>query len=160
TLPTYHLIATTADVTACQYNSSHSGTRFWGTIVHDGTVYDHIQFNVRGEGSTYLAGKNKWRFHFNRARELRARDALGRTYARPWDALNLNACASPWAAVNRGMAGLDEAVPFRLFQLAGVPSPITHHSHLRVVDAASEAPGSNQFSGGNPSGGNGDFWGL
>lgn len=159
-LPTYHLIATSSDVTACQYNSNHSGTRFWGSLVHNGVVYDHVQFNIRGEGSTYLSGKNKWRFHFNRARELQATDHRGRPYARPWDELNLNACASPWAAVNRGIAGLDEAIPFRLFELAGVPAPLTHHSHLRVIDAASESPGSNQFSGGNPSGGNGDFWGL
>jgi len=49
------------------------------------------------------------------------------------------------------MAGLNELVPHRLYQLAGVTASNTHHVHFRVIDDAAEAP-SDQYSGG--------FWGL
>jgi hypothetical protein len=150
-LPVYHLIANGTDVVNSQYNSGYNGTRMWGTLVYDGRVYDHIQFYNRGEYSTYWSGKNKWRFKFNRGRDFRARDIYGKRYKRDWKTLNFNACASPWIPVNRGMAGMDEAVPHRLFQLAGVPSSNTHWTHLRIVDASEEAP-ADQYEG--------DLWGL
>ncbi len=159
-LPTYHLIANATDVTNSQYNSSYNGQRFLGTLVYNGVVHDHIQFNNRGEASTYVSGKNKWRFHFNTARDLDARDNWGRPYAETWDELNLNACASPWAAVHRGMAGVEEAVSLRLYELLGMASSKTHYLHFRVIDDASET-GATQFQGGDPAGVNGgDLWGL
>jgi hypothetical protein len=160
-VPTYHIIGTKADVDNCQYNSSFSETRFWGTLVYNGVVYDHVQYNVRGEGSTYLSGKNKWRVHFNTSRDFVARDNRNQPYVDTWDTLNLNGCSSAWAALNRGMAGLDEAIPFRLYELAGVPSSKTHYVHLRVIDDASDGVAGTQYQGGNPSGiTSGDFWGL
>ena len=150
-LPVYHLIADRTDVANSQYSRSSDGVRMWGTLVYDGTVYDHIQFFNRGEASTYVSGKNKWRFNFNRARDFKSKDQYGKAYKSSWKTLNLNACASPWLASNRGIAGLDEAVPHRLHQLAGVLSSSTHWLQLRVIDAESEAP-SNQYSG--------DLWGL
>ncbi len=158
-LPVYQLVANSADVTNSQYNSSYNGQRFPGTLVYEGVVYDHIQFNNRGEASTYVSGKNKWRFHFNRARDLAARDNWGRPYAETWDELNLNACASPWAAVHRGMAGVEEAVSLRLYELLGMASPKSHYLCFRVVDDASET-GPTQFQGGDPAGVSGDLWGL
>ncbi|MEZ5304671.1 MAG: hypothetical protein R3F11_29100 [Verrucomicrobiales bacterium] len=122
-LPTYHLIAEATDVTNSQYNANFDGARMWGTMVYEGKVYDHIRFYNRGEFSTYVSGKNKWRFRFNRARELQARDSWGRQYESTWDTMNLNACASPWAAVNCGMAGIEEAVSFRIFDAFAVCQP-------------------------------------
>ena len=65
--PTSPTASTTAARTACTCS---------GTLVYDGDVYDHIEFENRGEASTYVSGKNKWRFHFNRARDFEARDNL------------------------------------------------------------------------------------
>ncbi|MDA0766959.1 MAG: lamin tail domain-containing protein [Verrucomicrobia bacterium] len=150
-LPVYHLIANSTDVTNSQYIGGYDGVRMWGTMVYDGVVYDHIQFYNRGEASTYRSGKNKWRFKFNRTRDFEARDIHGKRYKTDWKTLNFNACASPWIPVNRGMAGFDEAVPQRLYQLAGVVSSNTHWVHFRVVDERSEAP-ADQYAG--------DLWGL
>ncbi|HYG24774.1 MAG TPA: lamin tail domain-containing protein [Verrucomicrobiae bacterium] len=159
-LPAYHLIANRTDVINSQYESSYNGQRFYGTLVYDGQVYDHVQFNNRGEGSTYVTGKNKWRIHFNTAREFQARDNWGQPYGIPWDELNLNAGASPWCAVHRGMAGVEEAVSFRLYELLGLASSRTHFVHFRVIDDASET-GTSQFQGGDASGVNGgDLWGV
>lgn len=152
TLPVYHLIANGPDVEKSQWDAGANRNLFFGTMVYDGRVYDHIQFHNRGQASTYVAGKNKWGFKFNAGEGFQARDLFGRKYQFPWNSFNLNACASPWAQVNRGMAGMDEAVSYRAYQLAGVPSPNTHWVHFRVVDAAEEAPGRNQYAG--------DLWGL
>ena len=54
--------------------------------------------------------------------------------------------------MNRGLAGMDEAVSFRAYQLAGVPSPNTHWVNFRVIDGAEEAPAKSQNDG--------DEWGL
>lgn len=147
----YHLIANNTDVINSQYNSSYQDTEFYGTLVYDGVVYDHVTFQVRGEYSTFVSGKNKWRINFNRGHEFAARDNYGNLYQEKWRRMNLNANASPWAPHNRGMAGLDEAVSFRIYQLAGVPAPNTNYVQFRVVDAAQEAP-ANQYDG--------DLWGL
>ena len=60
--------------------------------------------------------------------------------------------SSPWAAVNRGMAGLDESLTMRMYELAGIPSPRTHYFALRVIDDEDESNSRNQFEG--------DVWGL
>ncbi len=152
TLPTYHLIARREDVERSQWDGSANKQRFAGTMVYDGHVYDHIQFHNRGRGSIYNTGKNKWGFKFNRDEPFRARDVWGRNYPAPWSGVSLTACAAPWAQVNRGMAGMDEAVAFRAYQLAGVPSPSTHWISLRVISGTNEAPADKQYGG--------DLWGL
>ena len=126
--------------------------RFSPTLIYDGRIYAHIQFHNRGMASTYVSGKNKWGFKFNRAHDFHARDLWGRSYKQSWNSFSMNACASPWAQVNRGMSGLDEAVSFRAFQLAGVPSANTHWVQFRVIDAAEEASTKSQYDG--------DLWGL
>ncbi len=151
-LPVYHLIADADDVQRCQYRSADENRRFPGTLVYDGNVYDHIEFKVRGEFSTYQSGKNKWKFFFNRGNDFQARDNYGDRYPGGFRVMNFSACASPWVPANRGMSGLDEAVAFRMYALAGVPSPKTHHLHFRVVDEAEEAPAGDQYGG--------DLWGL
>lgn len=167
-LPVYTLIANGADVIASQYEGGADNRRFRGTFVHDGVVYDHIEFKNRGEASTYVSGKNKWRFFFNRARDLPVKDDFGRERSETWGSLTGNACASPWAAVHRGMAGIDEALSFRIHDLAGVPSPGTHYYHFRVVRGEVETPPAGvtvsdpiSTSGGLTDGQYaGDFWGL
>jgi len=148
----YKLIANSTDVTNSQYSSGSDGVHMLGTFIYDGKVYDHIEFENRGEFSTYVSGKNKWRIHFNRARRFHGRDNWGEKYDRDWSTLNLQPLSSPWAAVNRGMAGLDEAVPFRLYELCGVPSPKTHYFSFRVIDEATEVHPTDQYRG--------DLWGL
>ncbi len=150
-LPVYHLIADATDVERCQYQSSSETRRFRGTLVYDGVVYDHIEFKIRGEFSTYQCGKNKWKFFFNRGANFAAKDNYGIVYKGGFRIMNFSACASPWVPANRGMSGLDESVGFRLHGLAGVPSPRTHHVHFRVIDEEAESSGSQYDS---------DLWGL
>ena len=150
-VPVYHLIAQESDVLNCQYNSSFRNVRLPGALVYDGIVYDHIAYKVRGEASTYRSGKNKWRFYFNAGRGFEARDNFGNKYPEPLNRINVNGCASPWSPVNRGMAGLDEAVSFKMYELAGVTAPNTHLFQLRVIDRLEEAP-VDQYAG--------DLWGL
>jgi hypothetical protein len=151
-LPIYRLIAQSNDVERCQYDYTYQQQRFPGTLVYEGEVYDHIEFRVRGEGSTYTSGKNKWRFYFNRGHRFAARDNYGRDYNQKAHMINLSACASPYIPANRGMAGLEEAVSFRLFQLAGVPSSNTHWLQLRVIDTPEEMAPADPYAG--------DLWGL
>jgi hypothetical protein len=153
TLPTYHLIANERDVRRSQWDRNANRHPFFGTLVYQGRVYDHIQFHNRGQASTYVAGKNKWGIKFNPGEEFNVglMSNRGRPYAHPWSGLNLNPCASAWAPVNRGMAGMDEALSYRVYQLAGVPSPDSFWIQFRVIDAAEENP-ANQY--------NGDLWGL
>ena len=150
-LPIYHLLARAGDVTSSQYGGA-DGVHQKGTLIYDGKVYDHIDYENRGEASTYVSGKNKWRFHFNRAHRFKPRDNWGKKYGESWSKLNLQSISSPWAAVNRGMAGLDEAPAMRLYGMAGVPSPRTHYFSFRVIDASAEASGFSQYEG--------DLWGL
>ncbi|MCH8044628.1 MAG: lamin tail domain-containing protein [Planctomycetes bacterium] len=150
-LPVYHLISNNADVQNSQYVSSFKQTRFWGTIVYDGVVYDHVNYRVRGEASTYVSGKNKWRIFFNRGHRFRAVDDFGVPNKEAWSTINFSALASPWLAVNRGMAGLDEGIAFAAYELAGIPTPNTSYFQFRVIDNAAEAP-TNQYGG--------DMWGL
>src|SRR5262249_7090560 len=115
-------------------------------------VYDHIQFQVRGEFSTYQSGKNKWRLFFNRGHEFAALDDFGNPYAKRWSAINFSALASPWMPINRGMAGLDEALAFRTYDWAGIPTMYSHYFQLRVIDAVGQSDAKSQYAG--------DLWGL
>lgn len=151
-MPACHLIARREEVEQSQWDGSANKKRFYGTLVYDGRVYDHIQFLNRGKASTYVSGKNKWGFKFNEGQPFRDRDLWGRLQSNEWKSVSLTACASPWAPVNRGMAGMDEAVSFRAYQLAGVPAASTHWIQLRVISRTNEIAARNQYSG--------DLWGL
>lgn len=152
TLPTYHLIARQEDVERSQWDPRFNRRPFEGTLVYDGHVYDHVQFHNRGQGSAYLAGKNKWGFRFPKGQGFEPRDRWGRPLGVAWDSFNLNGCASAWAPVNRGMAGLDEAISYRAYELAGVPSPEVFWVHFRVIDQPAETSVDSQYDG--------DLWGL
>ena len=151
-VPVYHLIANGADINNSHYSSGSRNTRFLGSMVYDGHVYDHIEFNIRGEGSTYRTGKNKWRFRFLRGHDFEARDNFGNKYATPWKDMKVNSGSAPWNYVNRGMAGIDECITYRFFELAGVPASRTSYFHFRVIDDPTEQSAVNQY--------NGDLWGL
>ncbi|MGB1259799.1 MAG: lamin tail domain-containing protein [Akkermansiaceae bacterium] len=151
-LPVYHLIANNSDVSNSQWNGSYRNTRFEGTLIYDGEIYDHIRFNIRGQFSTYVTGKNKWRLRFNRGHYFQARDNFGNKYKSRWKDMKVNGGTAPWANPNRGMAGIDECVSYRLMGLAGVPASRTSYFHFRVVDGANEANPSDQYDG--------DLWGL
>ncbi len=152
-LPIYHLLSQEEDVLACQYNAAHNNKvyRFLGTLVVDGEVYDHMRYRIRGHGSTYNTGKNKWKWRFNRGRLFQGRDNFGNPYPEPVRTLNLSALATAWNPANRGICGLDEALAFKLWQMAGVPASHTNYFHFRVIDDAVEADPNNQFEG--------DLWG-
>lgn len=165
-IPPWHLIANSSDVINSQYNSGYDARRLYGTLVHDGQVYDHIQYSNRGIGSTYVSGKNKWVLRFNRARDFQPKDNWGRPFKETWDSVALNACASPWAAVHRGSAGVEEASSYRLFELCGVPALRTTYVHWRIIRKAEEVYPATARVSGDPLGTNiygqyaGDLWGL
>ena len=162
----WHLIANEANVMSCQFDSGSNGVLFQGTLVHRGQVYDHITYQVRGIGSTYVSGKNKWGLKFNRTHDFQAYDNWGRPYAQTWNSLGLNACASPWASVNRGAAGIEEAVSNRIYELGGVPALRTNYVHWRVIRRTAEVNPATATVSGDPLGASlkgqysGDLWGL
>lgn len=153
-LPTYHLIAKRTAVETATWTSKYRGDAYpWmGTLVHDGMVYDHISYRARGGVWRYAMGKNMWKIDFNRGHDFQARDEFGRGYGTKWRKLNLGANIQQGNFEYRGEQGMFESVGFRLFNLAGVESPKTHWSTLRIIDEAEEANPTNQFKG--------DFWGL
>ena len=69
----------------------------------------------------------------------------------PRRVVNFSSASTPWVLMNRGMAGLGEAVAYRLYELAGNPAPSTNYLQFRVIDDVEESP-SNQYEG--------DLWGL
>ena len=151
TMQIWQLITDATDHDNMLYNGASNGVRFYGTFVYDGKVYDHIQYNNRGIGSTYVSGKNKFALKFNRTRDVRVKNNWGNYFDADWNSAPVDACASPWAAVHRGMSGVEEAVGYRLYELAGMSSLRTTYLHLRVVRGANEA-GTGQYDS--------DFWGL
>ncbi|MEZ5325570.1 MAG: lamin tail domain-containing protein [Verrucomicrobiales bacterium] len=153
-LPIYHLIGQERDIRDSQYTTRYNDGvyRFLGTMVHDGEVYDHMSYRIRGHGSTYNTGKNKWKLRFNSGHYFKAHDNYGRPRNEAVKTLNWSALASPWNPANRGMAGLDEAVAFRLWQLTGTPAANTNYFHLRIIDDAVEQNPDDQYDG--------DNWGL
>jgi len=151
TLPAWHVVARREDVEQSQWDGGANKKRFFATLFANGRLYDHVQFHNRGKASTYVSGKNKWGFKFNESQPFHDVDLWARPQTNLWKSVSLTACSSPWAQVNRGMAGMDEAVSFRAYQLSGVPSSSTHWLQLRVMAQADEAP-TNQYGG--------DVWGL
>jgi hypothetical protein len=161
-LPVYHLIARAVDVDNSQYNSSYNSQQYHcsGTLVYDDEVYDNIHYRIRGTYSTYMTGKNKWKFDFNRGHYFQARDDYGDEYKEKWDKMNLGTGTCPWwqyphpGSWDQGTQGMvmNEVLGFRLYTMAGVACSTTNYLQLRIVDDAVEASPTNQYEG--------DFWGL
>lgn len=153
TLQSLHLIARAEDVQRSQWDGNFYKQKHQGTIVYRGVVYDHIQFSNRGQGSTYISGKNKWGLKFNRGHDLPLVDHDGQPFPDELDSLNLNPGGStPYIPILRGIAGLDEVLSMRAYRLAGVPSPPATWIQWRVVTGAEEVSQKDQYAG--------DLWGL
>jgi hypothetical protein len=153
-LPVYHLISKRDSVEHCTWIDQYSGSEYkWsGTLVYDGTVYDHIHYRTRGGVWRYAMGKNMWKFDFNRGHDFQAYDNFGKPYLTPWNKLNLGACIQQGDYDHRGEQGMFEAVGFKLFNLVGVQAANTHWIQFRIIDDTAEANAANQFDG--------DFGGL
>ena len=153
-LPSFHLISQESDVLDSNYNTRYntSDFRFEGTLVAGGEVYDHIRYRIRGQYSTYVSGKNKWKLKFNLGHEFQGFDQYGDPWPEKLGTLNFGTAASPWAPANRGLAGMDEALAFRLFNMVGVAAPNLSPFQLRVIDSQEEASSISQYEG--------DLWGL
>ena len=152
-LPVIHLIARKDSVEQATWRSRYQGDDYpWsGTLVYDGTVYDHIHYRARGGVWRYAMTKNMWKFDMNPGHALAVRDDWGRKLAVPWSKLNLGAAIQQGDYNHRGEQGMFESTGFRIFQLAGVQAMRSAFAQLRVIDQAAEAP-ANQYEG--------DFWGL
>jgi len=164
-VPVYHLISKKTDVEAATWVERYGGSEYkwWGTLVYDGKVYDHIRYRARGGCWRYSMGKNMWKFDFNRGHAFEARDDYGQGYKTTWKKLNLGACIQQGSFGQRGEQGMFEAASFKMFNMAGVPASKTNWASLRVIDERYEdgmlnAPHPPLTDGGTQY--DGDFWGL
>jgi len=169
-LPVYHLISKKSDVEGATWLERHEqgdpqrkDFKWYGTLVYDGKVYDHIRYRMRGGVWRYAMGKNMWKFDFNRGHHFQARDDYGEKYKTKWNRLNFSACIQQGSYGHRGEQGMFEAVTFKLFNMAGVPAPKTNWLHFRIIDEEHE---DGMLNAAHPpitrSGTqyDGDFWGL
>jgi hypothetical protein len=164
-LPVYHLISKKSDVEDCTWLSKYAGSeyRWYGTLVYDGEVYDHIRYRARGGVWRYSMGKNMWKVDFQRGHCFQARDDYGNPYRTTWNKLNFSACIQQGSFGQRGEQGMFEALSFRLFNLAGCPASKTNYVHFRIVDETSEDGTRNAAHSPLTISGtqyDGDFWGL
>jgi hypothetical protein len=157
-LPVYHLISKKSDVEDCTWFDQISWTspeasifKWYGTLIYDGKVYDHIRYRARGGVWRYSMGKNMWKFNFNRGHSFQGRDDYGRKYSTKWDKLNFSACIQQGDYQHRGEQGMFEAVTFKMFNLMGVEASKTNWLQFRIIDEADEF-GPTQYEG--------DLWGL
>ena len=125
--------------------------RYTGTLIANGTVYDHVRMRIRGGVWRYQMGKSMWKFDFPKTHRFQAYDDYGRPYSVTWNQINLRSCIQQGDYGYRGEQGMFEAVGFRLFNLAGAPAPATHWIQLRIITTPEESP-TDQYRG--------DFWGL
>ncbi len=164
-LPVYHLLSKKSDVEDCTWLSKYAGSEYlwYGTLVYEGEVYDHIRYRARGGVWRYSMGKNMWKFDFQRGHYFQARDDYGNPYATTWDNLNFSACIQQGSFGQRGEQGMFEALSFRLFNLAGCPASKTNYVHFRIIDETNEDGVRNAAHLPLTSRGgqyDGDFWGL
>jgi len=164
-LPVYHLISKKTDIEDCTWLSKYRGSDFqwWGTLVYDGEVYDHIRYRARGGVWRYSMGKNMWKFDFLRGHYFQACDDYGEPYRTTWDKLNFSACIQQGSFGQRGEQGMFEALSFRLYNLVGAPASKTNYMHFRIIDETYEDGTRNASHTPLTSGGtqyDGDFWGL
>lgn len=169
-LPVYHLISKKSDVEDATWLERHEQGdplykvfKWYGTMVYNGQVYDHIRYRMRGGVWRYAMGKNMWKFDFNRGHYFQARDDFGNKYKTRWNRLNFSACIQQGDYQHRGEQGMFEAVAFKLFNMAGVPAPKTNYVQFRIIDEQYEDGLLNAAHSPITSRGtqyDGDFWGL
>ena len=164
-IPVYHLISKKSDVEHCTWFDKYMGSsyKWYGTLVYDGKVYDHITYRARGGVHRYKMGKHMWKFDFKRGHYFQARDDYGKKYDTTWDKLNFSACIQQGNFGQRGEQGMFEAITFKLFNMVGVPAPKTNYLHFRIIDElhedgklnAAHSPLTNRGTQHD-----GDFWGV
>jgi len=164
-LPVYHLISKKADVEDSTWLSKDGGDlfRWWGTLVYDGEVYDHVRYRMRGGVWRYSMAKNMFKFDLNRGHYFQARDDYGNKYKTKWNRLNFSACIQQGSFGQRGEQGMFEALSFRLFNLAGCPASKTNYLQFRIIDEPYEDGARNAAHPpltGSGTQYDGDFWGL
>ncbi|MEM7383898.1 MAG: lamin tail domain-containing protein, partial [Verrucomicrobiota bacterium] len=120
--------------------SSYGGSDYpwFGTLVYNGDVYDHVQYRARGGVWRYAMGKNMWKFRFHAAHDFEPEDNYGEKYNSKWRRLNFSAIIQQGNFQHRGEQGLFESVGFDLFRMAGVEGPRTHYVHFRIIENSNE----------------------
>ena len=147
-LPVYWLITRAEDYSQCMAYSKRSRLRkgsdasrsynWEGAFVYEGRVYDHIRYRLRGGNGRYLGnGKRSMKFRFNPGNFLEARDQRGKQYERGWRVLE---CSKGFSNRMVGNFGMVDSINGKLWRMVGVPAPLTHWFHYRVVDGVVEAP--------------------
>ncbi|MEA3225927.1 MAG: CotH kinase family protein, partial [Planctomycetota bacterium] len=164
-LPVYHLLSKKSDVETATWFEHYAGSdyKWYGTLVYDGKVYDHIQYRARGGVWRYAMGKNMWKFNFSRGHRFQARDDYGKKYKTKWDKLNFSACIQQGSFGQRGEHGMFEALSNKLFNMAGVPASNTNWVQFRIIDERYEDGTRNAAHSSLTSRGtqyDGDFWGV
>ncbi|MHC4116479.1 MAG: lamin tail domain-containing protein [Planctomycetota bacterium] len=164
-LPVYHLLSKKSDVETATWLEHYAGSdyKWYGTLIYDGEVYDHIKYRARGGVWRYAMGKNMWKFNFNRGHRFQARDDYGRKYRTRWDKLNFSACIQQGSFGQRGEHGMFEALSNKLFNMAGVPASNTNWVQFRIIDESHEDGTQNAAHSpltGRGTQYDGDFWGV
>jgi hypothetical protein len=164
-LPVYHLISKKLDVETATWLEKYrdNDEKWYGTLIYDGDVYDHIRYRMRGGVWRYSMGKNMWKFRFNRGHDFQARDDYGNKYNTKWNNMNFSACIQQGSFGQRGEQGMFEALGVKMFNMAGVPASKTNWLHFRVIDELYEDGTLNAAHSPITSKGtqyDGDFWGL
>ena len=165
-VPTYHLITSQALIDANLVNvgesSMEDGT---STLVHDGKVYDHIQYHVKGDStSSRTRFKRNFKLKLNRGHRIRPVDNYGQRYKAERKRLIFSGTWHDQSA-NQQYHGMVEGLSYEIFNLLGADARYNDFAQLRVISGATEMPASPP----NPSGlaansmynnNWGDFWGI
>ncbi|MEM7388083.1 MAG: lamin tail domain-containing protein, partial [Verrucomicrobiota bacterium] len=83
----YHLIADNGDIEAQQWGSSDRN--WYGTVVYEDDIYDHMTFSKRGRASRGQVGKEKWDWNFKRGHRFKGRNNYGERYDVDWREINV-----------------------------------------------------------------------
>ena len=161
TLPVYFLLTRATDFSTCegytgtqlnQFNGSVANEgryvfNWEGAFVYEGEVYDHVHYRLEGANGRYQTGRRSFSLKFNDGRNFSAKDLDGNPYPYKWSRINLAKGQSNRETVT---FSLNEAMTYFLCNKVGVPGPLTHYLHWRVVRSPQEQP--DLYSG--------DFYGV
>jgi hypothetical protein len=176
-VPVLHLIANDADTSEAQSipipdHVERRQFKWYGTVVFNGKVYDHIRFRMRGGTWRYRYNKRMWKLRFNRGHYLEFVRNDGTRFEEDLRTLNMMACNQPpgnvpsWVETargdgsQRGESGIVDRSCYWLLKQVGAIAAEASWIHFRVVDDASEAGVDPNPAGPDESQYYGDFFGL